>query len=200
MAAHPTRSPVALRRNNTEAERLLNEALTRVPELPLRVGTAGKGARQPGPACRRRRPVRATLRRRAHPENLFELARALDRAGRRSEARTAYATFEAAGARESEKWDNANRELVSYFVDVAKRPDEALRVASLEFARRQDVYTLDAYAWALYANKRTGEARDVMGRALAVGIKKSRRPCSRDDHRQELRPRRRRAIATFRAR
>ena len=51
------------------------------------------------------------------------------------------------------------------------RPEEALRVAQLEISRRHDVYTLDAYAWALHANKRNHEARVQMERALAVGVK-----------------------------
>jgi Flp pilus assembly protein TadD len=41
----------------------------------------------------------------------------------------------------------------------------------MEVARRQDVYTLDAYAWALHVNGRHREARESIGRALAVGIK-----------------------------
>jgi hypothetical protein len=41
----------------------------------------------------------------------------------------------------------------------------------MEMSRRQDVYTLDAYAWALHVNKRSREAAQSMERALAVGIK-----------------------------
>jgi hypothetical protein len=61
--------------------------------------------------------------------------------------------------------------LVFYYVDHAKKPADALRIATLEIGRRQDVYTLDAYAWALFANDRIREARDYSERALAVGVK-----------------------------
>ena len=47
---------------------------------------------------------------------------------------------------------------------------EALRIAHVEIARRQDVHTLEAYAWALHANRRTGGA-SIMRRALDVGVK-----------------------------
>jgi Flp pilus assembly protein TadD len=118
----------------------------------------------------------ADLRRRhyaaaPHPENLFALATALERAGRTSDARVAYAEFERQAVEESMSRDNANRELVFYYVDHAGKADQALRIAEMEIARRQDVYTLDAYAWALHANNRPREAGEHVERALAVGVK-----------------------------
>jgi tetratricopeptide (TPR) repeat protein len=154
-----------------EAERLLNEASTLFPNYHYTLGQLAKIRSEQG----QHREAATLLKQRyeaaPHPENLYELARALQAAGRRSEARTAFATFEQQALTESEKWDNANRELMFYYLEVAKRPDEALRIASLEFSRRQDVYTLDAYAWALHANRRTNEARAIMRRALEVGIR-----------------------------
>jgi tetratricopeptide (TPR) repeat protein len=106
-----------------------------------------------------------------HPENLFALAEALDRAGRVTEARAAFEEFETKARKEMDGADNANRELVLYYADHARRPEEALRVARLEIARRRDVYTLDAYAWALHASGQTAEARTQIERALAVGVR-----------------------------
>ena len=106
-----------------------------------------------------------------HPENLYALAEGLERAGRRSEAKAAFVEFEPRALKESVTWDNANRELIFYYVDHAKKPADALRIATLEMSRRQDVHTLDAYAWALYANKQLREARATMERALAVGVR-----------------------------
>jgi tetratricopeptide (TPR) repeat protein len=106
-----------------------------------------------------------------NPENLYPLAEALERAGRRKEAQAAFAEFEQKALREVEWADNANRELIFYYTDYAKKPAEALRIARKEFARRQDVYTLDAYAWALYANGDYAEARRQIERALAVGFR-----------------------------
>lgn len=67
--------------------------------------------------------------------------------------------------------DNANRELIFYYVDHANRPVEALRIAKLEVTRRHDAYTLDAYAWALSANGKNDEAHTNIERALSVGLR-----------------------------
>jgi tetratricopeptide (TPR) repeat protein len=106
-----------------------------------------------------------------HPENLFTLAEALERAGRSDEAKKTFADFEKLALPESETWDNANRELIFYYADHAKKPTEALKIAQLEFSRRKDVHTLDAYAWALHVNNRNREALEQIDKALDVGIK-----------------------------
>jgi tetratricopeptide (TPR) repeat protein len=106
-----------------------------------------------------------------HPENLFELAEALKLDGRRREAQTAFADFEKKARPEIDHADNANRELIYYYVDHARRPQEALHIAEKEMARRTDAYTRSAYAWALWANRRMAEARQQMETALAVGLR-----------------------------
>jgi tetratricopeptide (TPR) repeat protein len=106
-----------------------------------------------------------------HPENLYDLAVALVRAGRSQEAKTTFAKFEQKAWAEMQNANNANRELVFYYADHARKPAEALRVAQLEISRRQDVYTMDAYAWALYRNGQFAEARKQLEKALAVGIR-----------------------------
>jgi Flp pilus assembly protein TadD len=109
-----------------------------------------------------------------HPENLFDVGRALARAGRESEARQAFAEFETRARAEMAGADNCNRELSAYYVDEARRPAEGLRVAEMELARRHDVFTLGAHAWALHALGRTAEARRQIEAALAVGIQDAR--------------------------
>jgi tetratricopeptide (TPR) repeat protein len=106
-----------------------------------------------------------------HPENLYDLAVALERAGRDDEARDAFADFEKAARAEMDSWDNANRQLVFYYADHAGKAEEALRVASVEAARRRDVYTLDAQGWALHRSGRNAEARQQIETALAVGVR-----------------------------
>ncbi|HEV2495243.1 MAG TPA: tetratricopeptide repeat protein [Terriglobia bacterium] len=100
----------------------------------------------------------------------YALAAALTQAGRTSEAAALYARFEREARGRMENADNANRELILYYVDQAHQPAEALRIARLEATRRHDVLTLDAFAWALYANAQYTEAQNQMNRALAVGI------------------------------
>jgi tetratricopeptide (TPR) repeat protein len=109
-----------------------------------------------------------------HAENLYDLAQALERAGHADEARQAYAEFEQKSLHESTIADNSNRELIFFYADHAHEPTEALRIARLEAARRHDVYTLDAFAWALYANGHYAEARRQMEKALGVGIRDSK--------------------------
>ena len=103
--------------------------------------------------------------------NLYDLAKALQLAGRNCEAKKAFADFETKSLLESSKRQNSNLELVLYYVDHAHDPGKALRVAREEYAWRHDVYTLDAYAWALHANGHNTEARKQIEAALAVGIR-----------------------------
>ena len=106
-----------------------------------------------------------------HAENLYDLAEALELAGRTDEAKKAFAEFEAKSLAESIRKDNSSRELVFYYADHAHQPGEALKIAQQEFAWRHDVYTLDAYAWALHVNGIDAEARKQIETALAVGIR-----------------------------
>ncbi len=60
-----------------------------------------------------------------HAENLFALAEALDRAGRKDAAAKDFAEFEQKALRESNITDNANHELIAYYVDYAHQPAKA---------------------------------------------------------------------------
>ncbi len=106
-----------------------------------------------------------------HAENLYDLGEGLELAGRRDEAKKAFAEFETKSLLESVRADNSNRELIFYYADHAHQPERALEVAQAEYARRHDVFTLDAYAWALHMNGRDAEARKHIETALAVGIR-----------------------------
>jgi tetratricopeptide (TPR) repeat protein len=109
-----------------------------------------------------------------HAENLYDLAEALELAGHRDEATKAFADFETKSLAEASRKDNSSRELVFYYADHTHQPARALEVARQEFAWRHDVYTLDAYAWALHVNGQDAEARKQIETALAVGIRDSR--------------------------
>src|SRR5262245_28385425 len=104
-----------------------------------------------------------------HAENVYALAEALELAGS-PDAQKTFAEFEKKALAESASADNANRELIAYYADHANNPREALRIAEIERARRHDVYTRNAYAWALHLNGRDREAREEINAALAVGI------------------------------
>ena len=106
-----------------------------------------------------------------HAENLYDLAEALELASHRDQARKAFAEFETKSQLESVRADNSNRELIFYYADHAHQPAKALEVAKTEYAHRHDVFTLDAYAWALHVNGRETEARTQIAAALAIGIR-----------------------------
>lgn len=109
-----------------------------------------------------------------HAENLYDLAEALQLAGRGEDARKAFAEFEQKSLLETNRADNSNRELIFYYADHAREPVQALEVARRELARRHDAYTLDAYAWTLSLNGRYTEAREQIEKALAVGLRDAR--------------------------
>ena len=106
-----------------------------------------------------------------HPENFYALGVALDKAGKARAARAVFSEFEQKARAEMNVWDNANRELVMYYVEQARQPAKALEVARAEAARRQDVHTLDVLAWALSATGQHAEARAAMDKALEWGDK-----------------------------
>jgi len=109
-----------------------------------------------------------------HAENLYDLASALELAGRNREAAKAFSEFERKSVAESMQADNSNHELILYYADHAKDPAQALAVAQREYSRRQDVFTIDCYAWALHVNGKDAEAKQVLDVALSVGIQDAR--------------------------
>jgi len=154
-----------------EAENLLQQALVLFPNYHYALGQLARVRTMQGRHSEAVDLLSLRYRNAAHAENAYTLAEALDRAGRTTEAQKLFAEFEATGQKELALTDNANRELIFYYVDHANRPVEALRIAELELGRRHDAYTLDAYAWALSANGKNVEAQTNIERALTVGLR-----------------------------
>ena len=154
-----------------EAENLLNQALAKFPGYHYALANLAKVRIE-----QKRYPEAVDLLRQRyqagpHAENLYDLAEALDLAGRTAEAQKAFAEFETKSLAESVRKDNSDRELIFYYADHAHQPAKALEIARQEYAWRHDVYTLDAYAWALHVNGQDAEARKQIETALAVGIR-----------------------------
>ena len=157
-----------------DAELDLQRALARFPDYHYALGNLAKVRI----AQKRYEQAVALLRQRylaaPHAENLYDLAEALQLAGRTEEARKAFAEFEQKSLLETDRGDNSNRELIFYYADYAHRPAKALEVAMKEFSRRHDVYTLDAYAWTLHVNGEDQEAHKQIATALEVGVRDAR--------------------------
>jgi len=156
------------------AEKLFLRALTTFPGCPSALGYLA----QLRMAQKRYAEAVVLLEQRyrgaPRADNLYELAEALMLAGRSTEAKKAFADFETKSLAESGRRDNSNRELIFYYADHAQQPAKALDVAEHEYAWCHDVYTLDAYAWALHVNGQDVEARKQIETALAVGIRDSK--------------------------
>jgi tetratricopeptide (TPR) repeat protein len=155
----------------TEAEKNLEQALTLFPGYHYALGNLAKVRIQQKWYDEAVQLLQQRYQAASHAENLFDLAEALQLAGRSDDARRAFAEFEQKSLLETSRGDNSNRELIFYYADYAHEPLQALEVAKREFARRHDVYTLDSYAWALHVNGQDQEARKHIEEALTVGIR-----------------------------
>lgn len=157
------------------AEKLFQQALTSLPNYPDALGNLA----QVRIAQERYTEAVVLLQQRcrgaaSRGSNLYDLAEALQLAGRNDDAKKAFSEFETKSLLESGKKDNSNRELVFYYSDHAQQPAKALKMAKEEYVWRRDVYTLDAYAWALHVNGEDVEARRQIEAVLAVGIRDSK--------------------------
>jgi tetratricopeptide (TPR) repeat protein len=104
-------------------------------------------------------------------EGLCLLAGAEELSGQANEAASRYAEFETRAKALVNKPANANRELIFYYTDRGGNGQKALSVAQHEISLRHDVWTLDAYAWALYRNGHYTEANAQIENVLAVGVR-----------------------------
>lgn len=151
------------------ADDLLGQALQQFPDYHYALAQRAKVRQAQGRHAEAVALYRQHVVVAPHAENCFYLGEALLQQGKKREASQVFSKFETLARAESLSWDNANRELIAYYADYAKRPADALKLAEAEMARRQDIYTLDAYAWALYRNGKFKQAQQVMKRAMAVG-------------------------------
>ena len=104
------------------------------------------------------------------PHALYELARAQEAAGQAKEARAIYAEFERLASEPGRAADASRLNLILMYAESPATAPNALKLAQQEIAARQDVWTLDAYAWALYANAKYQDADTAVQKAIAVGI------------------------------
>jgi len=157
-----------------EAEASLNRALELFPDYHYALANLANVRTAQGEHAEAAELLRRHCELAPHPENFFYLGQALLRAGRVEEAQAVFAKFEAGARREMDNNDNANRELVFYYLENSRRPTEALAIARAEIERRRDVFTLDALAWALHANGQLVAAQEAIEHALQPGIQDAR--------------------------
>ena len=154
-----------------EAEKLSQQALVMFPGYHYALGNLAKVRIQQKRYDEAVDLLKQRYEAAPHAENLYDLAQALQLAGKTEDANKAFAEFEQKSLLESNRGDNSNHELIFYYADYAGQPARALEVAQREILRRHDVFTLDSYAWALYRNGQYADARKQIESALAVGIR-----------------------------
>ena len=154
-----------------QAEKILRQALLLFPGYHYALGNLAKVRIEQKRFDEAVELLRQRYQAAPHAENLFDLAQALQLAGRAEEAKQAFAEFEQKSLLETNRADNSNHELIFYYADYASQPAKALEVARREYARRHDVFTLDCYAWALHVNGQNQEALKQIDTALAVGVR-----------------------------
>lgn len=93
-----------------------------------------------------------------------ELAKLYAVAGRDVDAREQIALGLAVADRDGDRYPAERRHLIGFLAD--HDPAEALRLAELDLAERQDVYSHAWVAWALFLNGRFDEAADAIRPAL----------------------------------
>jgi tetratricopeptide (TPR) repeat protein len=104
------------------------------------------------------------------PHVLYQLAKAQEAGGRFEDAQRTYTQFEKLASDPATATDESRLDLILILAEHPVTAHNALKLAQQEVAARHDVWTLDAYAWALYANANFQDADAAIKRAMAVGI------------------------------
>jgi len=108
------------------------------------------------------------------PHALYELAKAQEATGKTAEARANFAELERLASAPETGTDDSKLNLIMMYAGNPATAPKALELAQQEIQARQDVGTLDAYAWALYVNGKYKEADTAIEKAVAVGIENAR--------------------------
>src|SRR5213593_4706936 len=102
-----------------KAEKLLQQALALFPGYHYALGNLAKVRIQQKRYDQAVDLLQQRYKAAPHAENLYDLAEALERAGRPDAAARAFAEFETKSLIESVRADNSNRELIFYYADHA---------------------------------------------------------------------------------
>ena len=160
-----------IRGETDAADRLLGAALATFPRYHYALAGLGKVRMAQGKKREAALVLMDYMESSPSAESCLAFGQGLLQDGRQEEARVSFAQFESLALKECGGTHNHNRELAFYYADIAGKPVEALRFASMEAARRQDINTLHCHAWSLYVNGKYAEARREIDKALKPGIR-----------------------------
>ena len=151
-----------------DATRMVDSALRYVPEYAAALLVRGRIELAQGHTDDSVRSLRRAARVNPLPEYQWTLADALRLQHRADEAVAIEQQLTRSGA-----FDDP-RTLALYLATRREASGTAIDLARRELVNRQDVFTLDALAWALAAAGNTSEASSLMTRALAEGTEDGR--------------------------
>lgn len=150
-----------------EAERAFREALVRFPGYHPALAGLGRTQAGRGQDAVAIESVLGAQRQAPFPEYAGLLAKLFRKTGQADAERRQLALLEVADKLDQAAGEVANRQLALAYADLNYRPARALALAQAELVVRQDVYTYDALAWALFRNHHFAEAADAMQKAMA---------------------------------
>ncbi len=153
------------------AEQVINQALLVFPDSQLALATLANIRAAQGRYGEAVSLLEKRYNKVKSATNLYAWAEAVEKSNHPEKATALFQQFEATAAAKTGKPENADVDLVFFYLDRKNDPVRALSVASARNAEYHDCRTLDAFAWALYRNGKYSEAKTQMDRALAVGVR-----------------------------
>lgn len=151
-----------------EAEKRYQAALFLQPGSSSATAGLGEIAAARGEYERAIRLLQSTLGPNVAPDVYISLGDLYTLTGRPDLAENHYQ--EAVASLESTPAEMSDRELAIFYADHDRNIDEALELAQIDFARRQDLHGYEAVAWTLYRAGRYTEAQQINDQALAFGV------------------------------
>jgi tetratricopeptide (TPR) repeat protein len=159
--------------NTAAALKASGDALTLVADYAPALLARGHILMAAGRTAEAIEPLRRAAELNPLPEYQWALADALREEGRLAETRVMEDRLHKKGALEDPR-TFALYLATRYLTSGGEQPNEALDLARDELARRADVFTQDAVAWALAAAGQPGQAHARMQLALAQGTQDAR--------------------------
>jgi tetratricopeptide (TPR) repeat protein len=149
-----------------EAEQAFRQALATFPRYYPAMAGLGRVHAARGEFADAIRLLLAAQAKAPFPEYAGLLAKLYRKTGKADLERRQIALLDVADKLNRAAGETANRNLSLAMSDLGHHPDRALELAQAELKVRQDVYTYDALAWALFQNGKLEEAGAGIERAL----------------------------------
>ena len=156
-----------------EAEREYDKALLTFPDYPLALAAKARARLRAGDSNNARELYERAEDRTPLPDTAVALGDLYAKLGRADDAKRQYELVEFI-EQTSAASGTYSRQLAMLWADHDVKLDQALTIAQRERSIRQDIFTCDALAWALFKNKRLDEAKKSIAEALRLGTRDAR--------------------------